>query len=428
MHDLGSALAESHAEAEALHLVEVAGEVDLLAREARAQQGDVLAGPGERPVAVGHAVPAGRDDGRRDADAEHDVAVGVERLQRGPGHRHHHRACAAGGPAPRCRARATGRRRRRRRAARRPRVRWSRPSSTTSSRPPRPARAVWSAVSGPRLMRLAKVTPARSMPMRPTLIRACAGFDAATVAGHGRARCGHGGRRRVGGRRRALHGADQPRLGDLGAQRRLPGGHRAASACTPVECVPRASRCSSAGASSRWTSRSARCGTRRADCVHVVARQGGDDISRPPLRARPAVVAGRRSEAAGALEQVGAAGAVGADRRHRAVRVRASEKRQSGSPRVTLAGMPSALVVSSSTSSPSSTSRRTVMPCRGGDGHGEAPVAEELVAVADRHRERVDVVARHDRAADRARRPPGSRRRRRSPSSAASHPLAASSS
>ena len=47
-HDLRASLAEAHAEPEALHLVEVAGEVDLLAGEALAHERDVLAGLGER--------------------------------------------------------------------------------------------------------------------------------------------------------------------------------------------------------------------------------------------------------------------------------------------------------------------------------------------------------------------------------------------
>ena len=89
--DLGPPLAQADAEAEPLDLVEVAGEVDLLARQARSQQRDVLAHPVERAVAVGHAVPPLRDDRRRDADAEQDVALGVQGLQRGAGHRHDHR-------------------------------------------------------------------------------------------------------------------------------------------------------------------------------------------------------------------------------------------------------------------------------------------------------------------------------------------------
>ena len=59
-------------------------------RHSRSER-DVLAGLGERPVAVGHAVPARGHDRRRDADAEHDVVVGVERLERGAGHGHDHR-------------------------------------------------------------------------------------------------------------------------------------------------------------------------------------------------------------------------------------------------------------------------------------------------------------------------------------------------
>ncbi len=85
--DLGSALAQAHAEAEAADLVEVAGERDRLAAQAQPQQRDVLADPGQRVLAVGRAVPALGDHRRRDADAEDDVAVGMQGLQGGAGHR-----------------------------------------------------------------------------------------------------------------------------------------------------------------------------------------------------------------------------------------------------------------------------------------------------------------------------------------------------
>ena len=57
-HDLGPPLAETNAEAEAGHPVEVAFEVDGLAAEAGAQESDELANLGEGALAVAGAVPA----------------------------------------------------------------------------------------------------------------------------------------------------------------------------------------------------------------------------------------------------------------------------------------------------------------------------------------------------------------------------------
>jgi len=89
--DAGPPLAQPHPEPESLDPVEVAVDVDLLAGQAGPQQRYVLAHPGERAIAVRHAVPALGHDRRRDADAEQDVAVGVQRLQRGAGHGDDHR-------------------------------------------------------------------------------------------------------------------------------------------------------------------------------------------------------------------------------------------------------------------------------------------------------------------------------------------------
>src|SRR5262245_9363142 len=80
----------TNAEPESLDLVEVACEVDLLAGQAGAEQGDVLPDPRHRPVTVGDSVPTLRDHGRRDPDAEQDLPLGPQPLQRGSGHGHQH--------------------------------------------------------------------------------------------------------------------------------------------------------------------------------------------------------------------------------------------------------------------------------------------------------------------------------------------------
>ncbi|CAB4599768.1 unannotated protein [freshwater metagenome] len=79
--DLGTAFIETDPEPETLDRVVVAGEVDLFAAQALTQEREVLAHLGHGAVAVVGTVPTGDDGRRRDADAEEDVAVGLERLK-----------------------------------------------------------------------------------------------------------------------------------------------------------------------------------------------------------------------------------------------------------------------------------------------------------------------------------------------------------
>jgi hypothetical protein len=92
-HHLGLLVAEAHPQAAALQGVEVAVEGHRVARPDLLQQRDVLPTAGEGPIAVVGAVPALGHHRRGDADADVDVAVGLQGLQRGGRHGHGHR-CA----------------------------------------------------------------------------------------------------------------------------------------------------------------------------------------------------------------------------------------------------------------------------------------------------------------------------------------------
>ena len=84
--DLGPVLAEADPEPEPRDLVEVALEVDLLARQARPEQRDELADLGEGAIAVAGPVPAPGDHRGGDADADEDVTLRDQGLEGGRGH------------------------------------------------------------------------------------------------------------------------------------------------------------------------------------------------------------------------------------------------------------------------------------------------------------------------------------------------------
>ena len=80
--------------------MEVALEVDPLARQQQPQQCEFLAHAGQRTAVVLGAVPSLDDGGGGHADAEQHIDVGMQRLERGRSHRRHTRGAQLGGQHP----------------------------------------------------------------------------------------------------------------------------------------------------------------------------------------------------------------------------------------------------------------------------------------------------------------------------------------
>ena len=122
-----------------LHVVEVALEDDRLAGEALPDERDVLADPGQRPVAVGGAVPLGSvTTGDEMPTPRRMSRSGCSACSVAPAIADERRGAQLQGEHAGAEVERRARRRRRRRGWRTPRARWSRPSRTTGSRAPRP--------------------------------------------------------------------------------------------------------------------------------------------------------------------------------------------------------------------------------------------------------------------------------------------------
>ena len=98
--DLGPALAQARAQAEAGDPVEVALEVDALARQALPQQRHELPHLGQGALAVVGAVPAPGHHGRGDADPQDHLPLRGQGLEGAPGHGQERRGAQLEGEHP----------------------------------------------------------------------------------------------------------------------------------------------------------------------------------------------------------------------------------------------------------------------------------------------------------------------------------------